>query len=160
MSKTFRAYDMNQQLLLPPDLRQWLSADHLALYISDVVEALNLAGILNAYEAGDGRGRPPYHPVLMVKLLVYGYCTGRMSSRKLEQATHDDVAFRVLTCNQQPDHDSIATFRKRHLSELAKLCVRILELWQRAGLVRLGHELFHGTRSKANASKWRTMSYA
>jgi len=160
MSKTFRAYDMNQQLLLPPDLRQWLPADHLALYISDVVESLNLAGILKAYEESDGRGRPPYHPVLMVKLLVYGYCTGRMSSRKLEQATHDDVAFRVLSCNQQPDHDSIAAFRKRHLPELAKLFVQILELCQRAGLVKLGHVAIDGTKIKANASKWRTMSYA
>jgi hypothetical protein len=96
----------------------------------------------------------------MVKLLVYGYCTGRMSSRKLEQATHDDVAFRVLTCNQQPDHDSIATFRKRHLPELAKLFVQILELCQRAGLVKLGHVAIDGTKIKANASKWRTMSYA
>src|ERR1043166_1477424 len=96
----------------------------------------------------------------MVKLLVYGYCTGRMSSRKLEQATHDDVAFRVLTCNQQPDHDSIAAFRKRHLPELAKLFVQILELCQRAGLVKLGHVAIDGTKIKANASKWRTMSYA
>jgi transposase len=160
MSKTFRSYDMNQQLLLPPDLREWLAADHLALYISDVVESLNLTGILNAYEEGDGRGRPPYHPVMMVKLLVYGYCTGRMSSRKMEQATHDDVAFRVLACNQQPDHDSIAAFRKRHLAALAKLFVQILELCQRAGLVKLGHVAIDGTKIKANASKWRTLSYA
>jgi transposase len=160
MSKTFRSYDMNQQLLLPPDLREWLAADHLALYISDVVESLNLTEILNAYEEGDGRGRPPYHPVLMVKLLIYGYCTGRMSSRKIEQATHDDVAFRVLACNQQPDHDSIAAFRKRHLAALAKLFVQILELCQRAGLVKLGHVAIDGTKIKANASKWRTLSYA
>src|SRR5713226_4348691 len=106
MSKTFRAYDMNQQLLLPPDLRQWLRDDHLALYVSDVVEGLDLSRILNVYEEGDSRGRPPYHPALMVKLLVYGYCTGRMSSRKLEQATYDEVAFRVLSCDQHPDHDS------------------------------------------------------
>lgn len=160
MSKTFRRYDMNQQLLLPPDLRQWLPADHLALYLSDVVESLNLTEILNVYEEGDRRGRPPYHPVLMVKLLIYGYCTGRMSSRKLEQATHDDVAFRVLACNQQPDHDSIAAFRKRHLAALAKLFVQILELCQRAGLVQLGHVAIDGTKIKANASKWRTLSYA
>ena len=160
MGKTFRSYDMNQQLLLPPDLRQWLPADHLALYISDVVESLNLTEILKPYEAGDGRGRPPYHPVLMVKLLLYDYCTGRMSSRKLEQATHEDVAFRVLCCNQQPDHDSIADFRKRHLKALAKLFVQILELCQRAGLVKLGQVAIDGTKIKANASKWRTMSYA
>jgi len=151
---------MNQQLLLPPDLRQWLRPDHLALYVSDVVEALDLSGILKVYEEGDGRGRPPYHPVLMVKLLIYGYCIGKMSSRKIEQATHDDVAFRVLSCNQQPDHDSIAEFRKRHLPELAKLFVQVLELCQRAGLVKLGHVAIDGTKIKANASKWQTMSYA
>lgn len=160
MSKTFRSYDMNQQLLLPPDLRQWLRPDHLALYVSDVVEALDVSGILKVYEEGDGRGRPPYHPVLMVKLLIYGYCIGKMSSRKIEQATHDDVAFRVLSCNQQPDHDSIAEFRKRHLPELAKLFVQVLELCQRAGLVTLGHVAIDGTKIKANASKWQTMSYA
>lgn len=160
MSKTFRSYDMNQQLLLPPDLRQWLRSDHLALYVSDVVEALDLSGILTVYEEGDGRGRPPYHPVMMVKLLIYGYCIGKMSSRKIEQATHDDVAFRVLSCNQQPDHDSVAEFRKRHLPELAKLFVQVLELCQRAGLVKLGHVAIDGTKIKANASKWQTLSYA
>lgn len=160
MGKTFRSYDLNQQLLLPPDLHQWLRADHLALYISDLVEALDLSGILNVYEEGDGRGRPPYHPALMVKLLLYGYCTGKLSSRKIEQATYDDVAFRVLACNQQPDHDSIAEFRKRHLPELAKLFVQILALCQRAGLVKLGHVAIDGTKIKANASKWRTRSYA
>jgi transposase len=160
MGKTFRSYDLNQQLLLPPDLRQWLRTDHLALYLSDLVEALDLSGILNVYEEGDGRGRPPYHPALMIKLLLYGYCTGKLSSRKIEQATYDDVAFRVLACNQQPDHDSIAEFRKRHLPELAKLFVQVLELCQRAGLVKLGHVAIDGTKIKANASKWRTRSYA
>ena len=160
MGKTFRSYDMNQQLLLPPDLRQWLRADHLALYISDLVEELDLTEIFNGYEEGDGRGRPPYHPVLMVKLLLYGYCTGKLSSRKIEQATYDDVAFRVLSCNQQPDHDSIAGFRKRHLPALAQLFVQVMALCQRAGLVKLGHVAIDGTKIKANASKWRTRSYA
>src|SRR6476661_5578831 len=107
MGKRFRPYDVNQLLLLPADMREWLEEGHLALYVSDVVEALDLSGVMQSYEEGDGRGRPAYHPLLMVKLLVYGYCVGKLSSRKLEQATHDDVAFRVLTCNQQPDHDSI-----------------------------------------------------
>ena len=160
MGKTFRSYDMNQQLLLPPDLRQWLRPDHLALYVSDVVESLDLAGILKVYEEGDGRGRPPYHPALMVKLLIYGYCTGRMSSRKIEQATYDDVAFRVLSCNQQPDHDSIAGFRKRHLQELGRLFVQVLQLCERAGLVKLGHVAIDGTKIKANASKYQSLSYA
>lgn len=151
---------MNQQLLLPPDLRQWLRADHLALYVSDVVESLDLSGILKVYEEGDGRGRPPYHPALMVKLLIYGYCIGKMSSRKLEQATYDDVAFRVLSCNQQPDHDSIAGFRKRHLQELGRLFVQVLQLCERAGLVKLGHVAIDGTKIKANASKYQSLSYA
>jgi transposase len=160
MGKTFRSYDMNQQLLLPPDLRQWLRPDHLALYVSDVVDSLDLSGILKVYEEGDGRGRPPYHPAMMVKLLIYGYCTGKMSSRKLEQATHDDVPFRVLSCNQQPDHDSIAGFRKRHLQELGQLFVQVLQLCERAGLVKLGHVAIDGSKIKANASKYQSLSYA
>ena len=102
MGKTFRPYDLSQLLLLPPDMRQWLRPDHLALYVSDIVEQLDLSAILNTYE--EGRGQPPYHPQLMVKLLIYGYCVGKMSSRKLEEATYDDVVFRVLSGNQQPDH--------------------------------------------------------
>ena len=160
MGKTFRSYDMNQRLLLPPDLREWLRPDHLALYVSDVVDSLDLSGILKVYEEGDGRGRPPYHPAMMVKLLIYGYCTGKMSSRKLEQATHDDVPFRVLSCNQQPDHDSIAGFRKRHLPELGQLFVQVLQLCERAGLVKLGHVAIDGTKIKANASKYQSLSYA
>lgn len=160
MGKTFRSYDMNQRLLLPPDLRDWLRPDHLALYVSEVVESLDLSGILKVYEEGDGRGRPPYHPAMMVKLLIYGYCTGKMSSRKLEQATHDEVPFRVLSCNQQPDHDSIAGFRKRHLQELGRLFVQVLRLCERAGLVKLGHVAIDGTKIKANASKYQSLSYA
>jgi transposase len=158
MGKTFRAYDMNQLLLLPPDMREWLRDDHLAFYVSDIVEQLDLRAILNAYE--EGRGRPPYHPQMMVKLLIYGYCVGKLSSRKLEQANYDDVAFRVLSGNQQPDHASIAEFRKRHLPELAKLFVQVLQLCERAGLVKLGHVAIDGTKIKANASKYQTMTYA
>src|SRR6266576_1028512 len=160
MSKTFRAYDMNQQLLLPPDLRQWLRDDHLALYVSDVVESMDLSGIMKEYDEGDLRGRPPYHPALMIKLLIYGYCTGRMSSRKLEQATYDDVAFRVLSCNQQPDHDSISAFRKRHLKELGRLFVQVLQLCERAELVKLGHVAIDGTKIKAKAAPNKSLSYA
>jgi transposase len=160
MGKTFRAYDMNQQLLLPPDMREWLREDHLALYVNDVVESLDLSGITKVYDEGDLRGRPPYHPALMVKLLIYGYCVGKMSSRKLEAATYDDVAFRVLSCNQQPDHDSIAGFRKRHLPELGRLFVQVLQLCERAGLVKLGHVAIDGTKIKANASKYQSLSYA
>jgi transposase len=147
-------------LLLPPDLRQWLPDDHLALYVSDVVEQLDLSAILKPYEEGDARGQPPYHPQMMVKLLLYGYCVGKLSSRKIEQASYDDVGFRVLSGNQQPDHASIAEFRKRHLPELAKLFVQVLQLCERAGLVKLGHVAIDGTKIKANASKYQTMTYA
>ena len=150
--RTFRPYDLDQPYLLPPDLRSWLSEGHLALFVSDVVDALDLAPILEAYERGDGRGYPPYHPVMMVKLLVYGYCTGRISSRKIEKATWEDVAFRVLSGNQQPDHDSIAEFRRRHLKALAGLFVQVLKLCQGAGLVKLGHVSVDGSKVKASAS--------
>ena len=158
MSKTFRPYDINQKLLLPPDLHDWLPEDHLALYVSDLVEQLDLSRIMNAYEK-ELRGRPPYHPIMMVKLLIYGYCVGKMSSRKIEAATYDDVGFRVLACNQQPDHDSLAEFRKRHLEEIGRLFVQVVEMCQRAGLVKLGHVAIDGTKIKANASKRKSLTY-
>lgn len=153
--RTFRPYDLDQPYLLPPDLRSWLSEGHLALFVSDVVDVLDLSPILDDYERGDGRGYPPYHLVMMVKLLVYGYCTGKVSSRKIENATWEDVAFRVLSGNQQPDHDSIADFRRRHLSALAGLFVQVLKLCQEAGLVKLGQVSVDGSKVKANASRHR-----
>lgn len=159
MSKTFRAYDLNQRLLLPPDLREWLPEGHLALFISDVVDALDLSAIVRSYEDGDGRGQPPYHPAMMVKLLLYAYCIGKPSSRKIERATYEDVALRVLAADQHPDHDSLAEFRKRHLTALAGLFVQVLRLCQVAGLVKLGHVALDGTKLKANASKHKAMSY-
>jgi transposase len=159
MSRIYLSYDPEQRLLLPPDLREWLPEGHLALFISDVVDELDLSAILRHYESGDGRGRPPYHPLMMVKLLVYGYCIGKVSSRKLEQATHEDVAFRVLACNQHPDHDSIANFRQLHLPELAGLFVQVLKMCERAGLVKLGHVAIDGSKMRAKASKHKAMSY-
>ena len=157
--RTFKPYDLDQPYLLPPDLRSWLSAGHLAHFVSDIVDALDLSAILDEYERGDGRGYPPYHPVMMVKLLVYGYCTGKVSSRKIEKATWEDIAYRVLSGNQQPDHDSIADFRQRHLKALAGLFVQVLKLCQKAGLVKLGHVSVDGSKVKANASKHKAMSY-
>jgi transposase len=160
MSKAFRPYNLDQRLLLPPDLREWLPDGHLAVFLSDVVDELDLTAIIGAYEQGDGRGHPPYHPALMVKLLLYAYCTGRPSSRKIERATHEDVAVRVLAADQHPDHDSIAAFRQRHLAALAGLFVQVLRLCQAAGLVTLGHVALDGTKVQANASKHKAMSYA
>src|SRR6266852_3275831 len=159
MGRIYLSYDPEQQLLMPPDLREWLPEGHLALFISDVVDELDLSGILRHYESGDGRGRPPYHPLMMVKLLVYGYSIGKVSSRKLEKATYEDVGFRVLACNQHPDHDSIAEFRKQHLEELAQLFVQVLRLCEQAGLVKLGHVAVDGSKLRANASKHKAMSY-
>ena len=160
MDKTFRAYSLDQRLLLPLDLREWLPDDDVALFLSDVVDELDLSAIYAAYAQGDRRGQPPYHPAMMVKLLLYGYCTGVPSSRKIERATYRDVAFRVLAGDQHPDHDSIAEFRRRHLEALAGLFVQVLRLCQGAGLVKLGHVALDGTKMPANASKHTAMSYA
>jgi transposase len=159
MGKTFRAYDLDQRLLLPPDMRQWLPEGHLALFLLDVVDQLDLSEILAVYDRGDGRGQPPYHPVMMVTLLLYAYCTGKPSSRRIERATHEEVAYRVLAADQHPDHDSIADFRQRHLQPLARLFVQVLQLCAAAGLVKLGHVALDGTKIKANASKHKAMSY-
>src|SRR6266540_2790986 len=158
MSRIYMSYDPEQRLLLPPDLREWLPEEHLALFVSDVVEQLDLTKIIDWYERGDGRGRPPYHPLMMVKLLVYGYCIGKVSSRKLERASYEDIAFRVLACNH-PDQDSIANFRQLHLPELAELFVQVLKMCERAGLEKLGHVAIDGSKLRANASKHKAMSY-
>ncbi len=159
MAKRFRPYTLDQQLLLPPDLRAWLPEGHLALYVSDVVDALDLAAILRVYAAADPRGGVPYHPAMLVKLLVYAYCIGMPSSRRIERATSEDVAMRVLAGDQHPDHDTIAAFRQQHLRALAGLFVQVLRLCQRAGLVKLGHVALDGTKVQANASKHKAMSY-
>jgi transposase len=158
--KTFKPYAPNQPFLLPPVLQDWLPEGHPAAFISEVVdEALDLTAIFATYETGDGRGQPPYHPALLVKLLLYGYCTGKPSSRQLERATYEEIPYRVLTANQHPDHDTIAAFRQTHLPALAALFLQVLRLCQRAGLVKLGHVALDGTKVLANASKHKAMSY-
>jgi transposase len=158
MEKTFKSCDRKQMLLLPPSLLDWLPEGHLAHFILDVVEQLDLSKIYASYK-GDGRGQPPYEPGMMTALLFYAYCTGVPSSRQIEKRTHEDVAFRVIAANKHPDHDSICEFRKRHLKALAGLFVQILRLCQQAGLVKLGHVALDGTKIKANASKHKAMSY-
>lgn len=155
---TFMPYVPDQPFLLPPDMRDWLPEGHLALCVSDLVDTLDLSDICRVYE-NDGRGHPAYHPRMMVKLLVYGYCVGVWSSRRIEQATWTDVAFRVLGANQHPDHDTIAAFRQRHLKVFRRLFVQVLKLCQAAGLVKLGRVALDGTKMKANASKHKAMSY-
>jgi transposase len=158
VSKSFRTDNLDQGLLLPPSLHDWLPEKHLARFIADVVEELDLGVIYGSY-GGDGRGLSAYHPSMMVRLLLYGYCTGVVSSRKMERATHEDVPFRYLSADTHPDHDTISSFRKRHLEALAGLFVQALRLCQKAGLVKLGHVAIDGTKIKANASKHKAMSY-
>jgi len=159
MAHGYLPYDIDQRLLLPPDMRAWLPQGHLALFILDVVGELDLSPIYAVYDAKDERGRAGYHPAMMVALLIYGYCTGRPSSRRIERATHEDVAFRVIAGDRHPDHDCIAAFRKLHLDALAGLFMQVLQLCQKAGLVKLGHIAIDGTKIKANASKHKAMSY-
>ena len=158
MSKTFRPYDPEQQLLLPAALQEWLPEDHLAYFISDVVDQLDLSAFTARYQA-EQRGGPPYHPRMMVKVLLYGYCTGVPSSRRMAQRLHEDIAFRVLAANNTPDFRTISDFRKDHLAALAGLFHQVLELCREAGLVKLGHVALDSTKVRANASKHKAMSY-
>ena len=159
MGKSFRSDDLNQALLLPPSLHDWLAEKHLARFLVDVVEMLDLDPIFASYEAKDSRGRAAYAPGMMLRLLLYGYCIGVYSSRKIETRTYEDVAFRYLSADEHPDHDTIADFRKRHLEALAGLFKQALLLCKKAGLVKLGHVAIDGTKIKANASKHKAMSY-
>lgn len=159
MSKTYRPYEPDQVFLLPPALTDWLPATHLVYFLRDVVEGLDLSAITASYER-DPRGYPPYHPHMMVAVLLYGYCVGMVSSRKIERRLMEDVAFRVLAANNTPDFRTLADFRKRHLAALQALFVQVLRLCQKAGLVKLGHVCLDGTKLKANASKHKAMSYA
>lgn len=159
VDKTFRAFNPDQVLLLPPSLDEWLPADHLARFIADLVdEHLDLSAIHAAYK--EGRGAPPYDPRLMVRLLLYGYTTGVRSSRGLEKACTDIVAFRWLAAGAAPDYRAIARFRKRHLAALGNLFLQALALCQAAGMVTLGQVALDGTKVRANASKRKAMSYA
>jgi transposase len=160
MSKQFRNCDLNQAYLLPPSLQDWLPEGHLARFVADVVETLDLTAMYATYEVKDGRGLAAYDPRMMVRLLIYAYCRGVPGSRRIERATHEDVAFRYLAADQHPDHTTIADFRKDHLANLSQLFVQVLKLCQQAGLVKLGHVALDGTKVKANASKHKAMSYA
>jgi transposase len=156
--RKFRPYTPDQLLLLPLDMREWLPNDHLVYFVRDVVRELDLSAITRSYEGALG-GQPPYDPEMMTSLLIYAYCVGISSSRKIEKATQESVPFRVMTSDQQPDHDTIAAFRKRHLGALKGLFLQVLQLCRQAKLVKLGHVALDGTKVRANASKHKAMSY-
>jgi transposase len=158
VAKKFRPYSPDQTYLLPPSPRDWLDSGHLAYFILDVIDELDLGRIYDHYER-ELRGKPPHDPRLMVALLLYGYCVGVRSSRQIEKKTYEDVAFRVLAAETHPDHVSISEFRRVHRERLAELFGQVFQLCREAGLVKLGHFSLDGTKVKANASKHKAMSY-
>src|SRR5437870_9679097 len=159
MSKQFRDCNLNQLVLLPPSLEDWLPEGHLARFVAEVVETLDLSAMYAKHEERDGRGQAAYDPRMMMRVLIYGYCRGVASSRRIEKATYEDMAFRYLAADDQPDHSVIAAFRRENLQYLPRLFEEVLRLCQKAGLVKLGHVALDGTKMKANASKHKAMSY-
>jgi transposase len=151
MGKTYRFYDQKQSLLLPPNIKDWLPQGHLALFISDIIDELDLNPIYSYYEKED-RGAPPYNPRMMTKVLFYAYCTGVQSSRKIEKKQVEDIGFRYLTANNFPNFRTISDFRKNHIDTLEHLFVQVLLLCDEAGLVKLGTVAVDGMKVKANAS--------
>ena len=158
-TKLYRDWNPNQDFLFPPSLHDWLPEDDFAYFILDILKELDLSNIEEAIQAKDARGTRPYNPRMMTALLLYGYCVGVMSSRKIEKATYRDVAFRVIAGGNHPDHTVISEFRRHHLTALGGLFLQTVRLAQKAGLVKLGRVALDGTKFKANANKHKAMSY-
>src|SRR5450432_208317 len=157
MAKGYRSYLPEQDLLLPANLREWLPENHLVYFVSDVVDQLDLSTMHAVYE--EKRGRPPYDPRLMTKLLVYGYCTGVFSSRRIQKRLQEDIPFKVLAAGNEPDFRTISDFRKIHIATLQGLFEQVLEMALECGSIQLGRVSVDGTKVKANASKHKAMSY-
>jgi transposase len=155
----FRDWNPGQPFLLPPSLQDWLPEDHPVHMMLDILEELDVSTIEETYRRKDSRGTRPYAPKMMVGLLLYGYSVGIRSSRKLEQATYEDIPFRVLAAGNRPDHSRIAEFRRKYLDELEDLFVQVFQICQHMGLVELGAVALDGTKVQANASKHKAMSY-
>lgn len=158
MGKSYRPYYPDEELLLPPSLRDWLPEKHLAYFVSDVVENLDLSA-MDAVYGSEKRGQPPYDPLMMTKVLVYGYCVGVFSSRRIERRLVEDIAFRVLAADNQPNFRTISDFRRIHLKTLEGLFEQVLKIALEAGAMKVGRVALDGTRVKANASKHKAMSY-
>jgi transposase len=157
VGKSYRPYYPNEELLLPPSLRDWLPENHLAYFVSDVVDNLDLSAMEAVY-GNEKRGQPPYDPQMMTKVLVYGYCLGVFSSRRIERRLEEDIAFRVLAAGNQPNFRTISDFRKTHLNALAGLFEQVLQIALEAGAMKVGRVALDGTKVKANASKHKAMS--
>ena len=158
MAKTYRPYVPEQDLLLPPSLREWLPENHLAFFVSDLIDQLDLSAITTGYE-DEERGYPPYHPVMLTKVLVYAYCVGVFSSRRIQQRLVEDIPFRVLAAGNHPDFRTIADFRKTHLTALRGFFEQVLRLARELGAPRVGRVALDSSKMKANASKHKAMSY-
>jgi len=158
MGTSYRPYQPDQPFLLPPSLREWLPEGHLAYFISDTIDALDLSRLYERYE-GDGRRNQPYHPAMLLKVLVYCYATGVFSSRRIAAKLVEDVALRVLAAGNRPDFRTINRFRQQHLETFGALFVEVVRLARRMGLVKLGTVALDGTKVRANASKHKAMSY-
>ena len=152
----FIVTDRKTDYLLPPSVDDWLNEDHLARYIVEVVDRLDLSRLTRQYA---GRGSKAHHPATLLSILIYGYCTGVFSSRKLERATYDSVAFRYLAAGTHPDHDTLATFRRRFFGEFSELFVQVLELAREMKLLKLGNVCLDGTKIQANASRHSALSH-
>ena len=152
----FRPVDRDTGFLMPPSVDEWLPERHLARFVVDVIASLDLRAMIGSYR---GSGEASYHPTVLLGLLVYGYATGVFSSRKLERATYDSVAFRFIAANQNPDHDTIAAFRRRFLKEIEKLFVQVLMLAREMGVLKMGTVALDGTKIHANASRHSALSY-
>src|ERR1700737_3513256 len=157
-AKSYRPYYPDEDVLLPPSLREWLPEKHLAYFVSDVVDNLDLSA-MDAVYGNEKRGQPPYDPLMMTKVLVYAYCVGVFSSRRIERRLVEDIAFRVLAAGNQPNFRTISDFRKIHLKTLSGLFEQVLKIALEAGAVKLGRVALDGTKMKANASKHKAMSY-
>ncbi|MGW8133869.1 IS1182-like element ISKpn6 family transposase, partial [Klebsiella pneumoniae] len=158
MAASYLPYRPDQSYLLPPSLGEWLPEGHLAYFISETVDTLDLSAFHARY-AGGGPGNQPFHPAMMVKVLIYGYASGVFSSRKLARKLYEDVALRVLAAGNFPAHRTLSDFRALHLTELENLFVQVVQLARECGLVKLGTIAVDGTKVKANASRHKAMSY-
>jgi transposase len=158
MGKSYRPYYPDEELLLPPSLRDWLPEKHLAYFVSDVIDNLDLSAMEAVY-GNEKRGQPPYDPLMMTKVLVYAYCVGVFSSRRMERRLVEDIAFRVLAAGNQPNFRTISDFRKIHLKTLEGLFEQVLQIALEAGAMKVGRVALDGTKIKANASKHKAMSY-
>ena len=154
--KNFRPVDRDTGFLMPPSVDEWLPEKHLARFVVEVIAGLDLRAMLGRYR---GSGEASYHPTVLLGILVYGYATGVFSSRKLERASYDSVAFRFVAANQHPDHDTIAAFRRRFLKQIEELFVQVLMLAREMGVLTMGTIALDGTKIHAHASRHSALSH-